>query len=35
MPFIVVEMVVEDELEIVGGMEWEWEIDIMVIRIVS
>ena len=31
MPFIVVEMVVEDELEIVGGMEWEWEVDDVII----
>ena len=27
MPFVVVEVVMVDELEIVGGMEWEWEID--------
>ena len=26
MPFVVVEVVMEDELEVIGCVEWEWEI---------
>ena len=33
MPFIVVEVIMEDELEVIGCVEREWEIDDVICRV--